>query len=326
MRTTLAILGALVATAGTASAGPLYAVVTQQGTLTAGNGVTGVTYFGAARYEVTFDRDVSDCAYVATTPNTYSQAIMVFTAGGHLGSHGVYVETKNQGGGLTDGPFHLVVACDEPRTARAVVGYAGELVRATPGTSLASLGTGRFGVHFDGPVAGCAFLATVGDPGNVLVFSPSGVYPGTGPDANTVYIETKNPGGGLQDGVPFHLAVVCPDAGGAHVAVVHADGLPRRGSRLTSSLRSATGRYAVVTNVPIASCATVVTRGSVSRDAPGDPATVELVAGPAPNAAGIDVRAILAAGGTAADASFHAAIICDDAHGARPEPAELRSR
>jgi hypothetical protein len=141
-----------------------------------------------------------------------------------------------------------------------------------------------------------------------------------------VFVETRDWHGVLVDGVPFHLAVLCPDAGGVHAAVVHANGLPRRGSRLTSSLRGAAGRYAVATDVPIASCTTVVTRGSVNRDAPGDPATVELVSGPAPNAAGIDVRSILFAGGTAADQAFHAAIVCDDAHGSRPEPAELRTR
>ena len=64
---------------------------------------------------------------------------------------------------------------------------------------------------FAKPVSRCAFIATVGDPGAALVFSPSGVYTGSGPDVYTVYIETKNAGGGLQTGVPFHLALICPD-------------------------------------------------------------------------------------------------------------------
>ena len=84
---------------------------------------------------------------------------------GHLSSNGVYVETKNQGGGLTDGPFHLLVACGPLGTRFAVVGYSANLVRATSGTSLTWLGSGRYRVRFASAVRGCAYLATVGDPG-----------------------------------------------------------------------------------------------------------------------------------------------------------------
>lgn len=59
----------------------LFAVVDQRGRLVQGGGVSGVTRLGAGRYEVTFTADVSGCAYVATTINAYSQALVVFTAG-----------------------------------------------------------------------------------------------------------------------------------------------------------------------------------------------------------------------------------------------------
>ena len=95
----------------------LFASVTGGGTLVAGGGVTRVTHFGPGRYEVTFAASVQSCAYVATTVNAYSSALQVFTAGGHLSGNGVYVETKNQGGGLSAGiPFHLAVIC--PAAAR----------------------------------------------------------------------------------------------------------------------------------------------------------------------------------------------------------------
>src|SRR5215472_4345516 len=75
-----------------------FAVVNQDGSLASGSSdVQSVTYFGTGRYEVTFAGAVSSCAYVATTTNAYSQALQVFTAGGHLSNQGVYVETKNQG-------------------------------------------------------------------------------------------------------------------------------------------------------------------------------------------------------------------------------------
>ncbi|MGN7250371.1 MULTISPECIES: hypothetical protein [unclassified Arthrobacter] len=36
---------------------------------------------------------------------------LVFTAGGHVSSKGVYIATKNLSGGLSDAPFHLNVTC-----------------------------------------------------------------------------------------------------------------------------------------------------------------------------------------------------------------------
>ena len=305
------------AISGLASAAPadaastnLFASVSQSGTLVAGNGVTTVTHIGTGQYEVTFSSNVQNCAYVATTINAYSQALQIFTAGGHLSSDGVYVETKNQGGGLTDGPFNLVVDCGQPGWDYAVVGYTANLVRATTGTTLTTLSTGRYDVKFTNSVKNCAYLATVGDPGNQLVFNPNGVYTGSASNSHTVYIETKNQGGGLSSGIPFHLAVICPNAANTKIAVVGSDGIITRGSALTSSYNSSTGQYAVVTNEAVSSCATVATRGSVNTSVPFTPATVEIVPGPASNTIGVQVRDLLFFGGNLDNQSFHAAIVC----------------
>ena len=129
--------------------------------------------------------------------------------------------------------------------------------------------------------------------------------------ANTVYVETKNPGGDLQIGVPFHLAVICPTTPNTRVAVVTSTGLIQRGSALTSSFSAATGHFAVAANVNInPDCATVATRGSVDSGVPYSPATVELAPGPAANTIGIDVRSLLAFGGMLANESFHTATVC----------------
>ena len=298
----------------TAAAANLFANVTASGGLIGGSGVTGVAQLGPGQYEVSFDADVSQCAYVATTANWYSQALQVFTAGGHLGPNGVYVETKNQGGGLTDGPFHLVVVCDAPHMNYAVVGYSSNLVRATPGATLRDLGWGRYTITFPEPISSCAYVATVGDPGRELVYYPSGVYTASGRDSQTVYIETKNPGGGLQSGVPFHLAVICPSAPNTRIAVVNDSGLPERGSPLTSSFNWpwAAGEYVVVTDRSITpNCATVATRGSVNHAVPYSPATVELSWSPASNAIGFQVRDLLFFGGGFTNQAFHAAIVCE---------------
>jgi hypothetical protein len=292
------------------ASGNLFASVTGSGTLAHGNRVTSVTHLGTGRYEVRFATDVRRCAYVATTINAHSQALQVFTAGGHLSENGVYVETKNQGGGLTDGPFNLAVDCGAPGWSYAVVGYTANLVRATPGTRLTSLGTGRYDVTFPTSIGNCAYLATVGDPGNHLVFNPNGVYTGSGPSARTVYIETKNPGGGLSPGIPFHLAVICPSAASAKIAVVNASGLPSRGSPLTSSFSSSVGQYTLATGRTLAACAAIATRGSVNTSVPFDPATVEITPGPASNTAGVQVRGLLFFGGNPASESFHSAMIC----------------
>jgi len=294
------------------SRGNLFAVVDAAGTLVSGNNVASVAHLAIGQYEVVFTRNVRRCAYIATTTNAYSQAMQAYTAGGHTSDRGVYVETKNQGGGLQDGPFNLVVSCGENWSPFAVVGYAGELVRASYGARLTALGSGRYEVRFPwfADVAGCAYLATVGDPNDELVFNPSGVYTGSGPNDHTVYIETKNPGGGLQDGVPFHLAVLCPSAPKTRVLVVGTDGIPVRGDAFTTSFRSALGKYTLVANKALTGCATVATRGSVDDAVPFSPTTLEIVPGPAPNTVGIDERQLLFFGGAPADESFHAAIVC----------------
>jgi hypothetical protein len=288
----------------------LFASVAGDGTLITGDRVTHVTHFGTGRYEVRFSANVRRCAYVATTINAHSQALQIFTAGGHLSADGVYVETKNQGGGLTDGPFNLVVDCGKPGWSFAVVGYTANLVRATHGARLTRLGTGRYDVTFPTRVNRCAYLATVGDPGHALVFNPSGVYTGSATNPRTVYVETKNPGGGLSAGIPFHLAVICPAAASTRIGVVAATGLIARGSALTSSFSASTGQYTLVTSRVVSSCVTVATRGSVNAAVPFDPATVEITPGPASNATDIQVRQLLFFGGNLASEAFHAAIVC----------------
>lgn len=289
----------------------LWAVVNLDGSLARGSRVTGVTKLGIGQYEVTFNTNVSACAYVATTRNAYSQALQAYTAGGHLDANGVFVETKNQGGGLTDGPFDLVVTCGaSQRIPFAVVGYTANLVRASPGTSLTVLGGGRYNLTFASSVSACSYIATVGDPASALVFNPSGVYTGSGPNANTVYIETKNPGGGLQSGVPFHLAVICSSTANSRYTVVRASGTKQRGSAGNTSIRTATGRYRITANRSLNTCATVATRGSVNTAVPFNPATVEIVPGPTAKSIAFQVRKLLFFGGGFSNQAFHAASVC----------------
>jgi hypothetical protein len=289
----------------------LFVVADAGGGQVAGNNVKGITHLGAGRYEVTFTQDVSRCAYVATTRHAFTQAIQVFTAGGHSSAEGVYVETKNQGGGLTDGPFNLAVNCGSTGMQYAVVGYKGELARGTDATTVSQLGTGRYNVTFPARVSTCSFLATVGDPGNGLAYAPNNVSTGSSAAGlNTVYVETKNPGGGLSSGIPFHLSVICPAATNTKVEVVNANGLFARGSSGTSSFNSSPGEYVIATSRTLAGCAAIATRGSTTKAVPFNPTTVEITPGPAVNTVGVESRSLLFFRGDPVNEAFHSALVC----------------
>lgn len=132
--------------------------------------------------------------------------------------------------------------------------------------------------------------------------------PGSNPD--TVYVETKNPGGGLSRGIPFHLAVICPAAASGKVAIVTANGRFFRGSRNIRSFSLIPGQYILFTSRPLSACAAVATRGSVDTAVPFSPATVEIAPGAARHAVGIEVRQPLFFGGNLTSESFHAALVC----------------
>src|SRR5262249_29658020 len=129
----LAVAAVLAPPTASAASPNLFATVAADGTVVEGHRGSSVNHIRTAPDEVTFNSIVSTCAYVSTTRNAFSQAIQSYTAGGHLSSSGVYVEVKNQGGGLMDGPFDLAVACNLTGWSFAVVGYSANLVRASPG-------------------------------------------------------------------------------------------------------------------------------------------------------------------------------------------------
>jgi hypothetical protein len=190
----------------------LWAVSNYGGTFVRGSGVLGSIHLGAGQWEVIFNRDMRNCSYVATIGDP-SNGIApapgeVFTAGGRLSVNGVYVETKNPGGGLSDYPYHLQAQC-AGNGQWAVTDYGGNFARGSGVTGGSHLGTGRYEIAFNRDVRGCSFVATIGDPGNGIATAPMQVFTAGGHfGLNDVYVETKNPGGGLTD-YPFHLQVAC---------------------------------------------------------------------------------------------------------------------
>ena len=84
----------------------LWAVVGSSGDLRRGKGVRAVQRFGTGEFKVTFNRDVSSCAYVATTIDYFAGT----TGIGEYSAREILVYTLASGNRV-DLPFSVVVTC-----------------------------------------------------------------------------------------------------------------------------------------------------------------------------------------------------------------------
>jgi hypothetical protein len=85
----------------------LWAVVDAEGYLVRAKGATKGVRNSAGTYEVSFNRNVSTCAYGAT-PSEGHPYLPIVDEGSDPSSVTVYTTGNN---GLTDSPFHLQVTC-----------------------------------------------------------------------------------------------------------------------------------------------------------------------------------------------------------------------
>ena len=275
MRRLLSIVGTLGLTAAALVAVPTpaaaavphqFAVVDTYGSLVRGAGAVSASGSGYGTYEVMFDRDVSACSYVATIGDPGQGAVpypgLVFTASSTLSKKGVYVETKNPGGGLTPYPFHLQVLCNDEGTW-AVTDYSGGLVRGNNVSSIVHLGPGRYEVKFTVKTAGCAYIATIGDPGASLVYTPGIITVATGTVVTPtgVYVETRDFSGKPFDR-PFHIQVQCPWPSNDSWVVADASGTFIKGMNIGAVVHVGTGQYEVYTYRDLSKCSYVATIGS----------------------------------------------------------------
>ncbi len=95
----------------------------------------------------------------------------------------------------------------------AVVDSSGNVVRhsGTDAVVATKLSTGTYDVLFSKDVTGCAYVATIGDPGKVSA-SPGFITVSGGPisgSTNDVQVQTFDKSGTLADSA-FHLYVSCP--------------------------------------------------------------------------------------------------------------------
>ena len=85
----------------------LWAVIDMEGNLVRAKGATRAVRNSAGTYEVSFNRDVGNCAY-GVTPSEGHPYLPIVDEGSNSRSVTVYT-TGNSG--LTDSPFHLQVTC-----------------------------------------------------------------------------------------------------------------------------------------------------------------------------------------------------------------------
>ena len=87
----------------------LWAVVEADGTLVRSKGVTDHSKIDTGRYEIDFNRDISNCAYTVTLwQGTFGPTT---TQEGFGGPRSTDVITGNSAGSANDEPFQLVVNC-----------------------------------------------------------------------------------------------------------------------------------------------------------------------------------------------------------------------
>jgi hypothetical protein len=101
---------------GTLGMALLSAAVNSNGTLARGSGVTSTASLGGGSYQVIFDRNVTQCVYVATIGDPSNSAAGpgqtdVAQRAGNV--NGVFLRTSNSAGTFTNLSFYLLVFCNK---------------------------------------------------------------------------------------------------------------------------------------------------------------------------------------------------------------------
>jgi hypothetical protein len=265
--------------APSAFAGPVFYTVsvTSSGGLSGGSQVTSASRLSTGRYEVIFNTDVTQCAYIGSiTEDNDSQAITQ-TAQRTGNVDGVFVETRHLDGSHIDASFTLDVRCAPSDPQFAVINSTGSLARGKGVTSTQHLGTGKYEVAFNRTVTGCAYTATTGttgagtNAGAAVVFTASGhVHAARG-----VFVETKSGSGALTD-QSFHLAVTCGASQIRRWGVFKGSGALARGSHITAGSPVGTGDYSVTVDSRGGLCTYTAAIGATDNGTEKTPGTVDL--------------------------------------------------
>ena len=283
---TLALLPAATASAGepAQSAAPMFytAAVAGDGTLLRGHHVVSSERIAAGEYVVTFDVDVTGCAYIATANDPFVIADVPQTAQVPGRPDAVGVEMKTLVTTHWDGAFSLDVRCASSQSQFAVVGADGTVARGPDVVSVDHPSTGNYLVTFRERVADCAFTATIGATGSTREPGTGLVFPRNrkgGP--RTVWVETDSSSGHHQPtDLPFHLAVTCGSSAARPWGVIDDLGGLARGSGVAATEWVWDGQTRAVVETPGGNCVYTATIGSPWTDRPQDSGLVKVYSEP----------------------------------------------
>jgi len=188
-----------------------FAVVGKGGALSRGKHALSARPITKGEYSVHFDSDVSNCVFTATVGATGSTPVVdpgeISVARGAK-PHNVFVTTIGRSGSVAKSPFHLVASCGTT-PFRAVVKADGTTARGRGTTASQFVAGGQYNVTFTQNVAGCSFLATIGNPGSAISTLPLTITTATrvgNPNAAFVWVKRSN-GTDIQHS--FHLVARC---------------------------------------------------------------------------------------------------------------------
>jgi hypothetical protein len=305
----LAVAGAAMMVPATAQAATKWAVVDSSGSLVRGVGATSATKLSTGTYQVDFNQNVANCAYIATAGQpggvgTVNGPINMTVASRSGDVNGVFVQAWDLStNSLSDQPFHVATYCGT-QVLDAVVGPNGVKARGSHVTSTKRISTGLYEVVFNQSVKLCAYTATIGTtsigqetPGTITVASRVN-------KANGVLVRIEDRLGTLSNH-GFHLGVICGDR---NYAVIKADGTKVRGPHVVSSGHSGTGAYQVVFDRTVSGCVYTASPGVPGTGQVAMPAVVT-TAGLFGNPNGVYIAMHLS-NGTAFDSPFHLILYC----------------
>jgi hypothetical protein len=284
-----------------------WVVVGPPGTTPFGNGVSAVTTQGPGRFEVTFARNVSKCAYLATVAASGGQPVpqsgVVVTASGSSRNN-VVVETRDIAGTPGALPFHLQVRCVNGDSA---VVSGGRAVRGTDQPKVRQTEDGQWEIRFGRNIRGCAYVATIGDPGTDN--PPTGlINVGSGQqDPAAVLVETRGRDGNRTD-MPFHFQTRCSGL----FAVVTANGQAARQEGVTEVRRTDPGKFEVDFKQDVSRCSYTATIGAADGSPIDIGGQVFAASGPKPASVQVQTRRLDPATGAGqlTDFPFHLQVVC----------------
>jgi hypothetical protein len=293
-----------------------WAVVNSAGALVRGVGAVSASSLGTGTYQVTFNSDMSGCAYIATAGDTGAGAVSgpitatVATRAGN--NNALFIQTFDQStGSLSNQPFHVITFC-KSKDRWAVIGSDGSIARrGSPVVSAAHLGTGNYEVIFSRPVAKCSFTGAIGTTGAGSISNPGTLtVAGRAGNKNGVFVRIVDRLGNSLDS-SFHLGVTCGKA--SLMAVLEANGALARSHNVVSVAKlSGTngGTYEVIFNRTVSGCAYIASIGPTTNGGSiGPPPVVITTATRAGNSNGVFLF-LHQANGSTIDEPFHLAVNC----------------